>query len=147
MIEINAFSENHVDCNCQYWPVQGSWLLWPLSLINQGSGTGWDIKRVVQQSHNQYPLFTERLTLVHRLFVTILTWISLYCYFLCEYFNWQKIRCRERVYPYDIIVHNGGLEQYWVKSFGTIVCTISGNVPTNFELQQLKGTLLLKWEK
>ena len=57
---------------------------------------------------------------------------------------WQKIRPRERVYPYDIIVHNGGLEQYWVKSFGTIVCTISGNVPTNFELQRLKGTLLLK---
>ena len=26
--------------------------------------------------------------------------------------NWQKIRPRERVYPYDIIVHNGGLEQY-----------------------------------
>ena len=25
---------------------------------------------------------------------------------------WQKIRPRERVYPYDIIVHNGGLEQY-----------------------------------
>ena len=24
----------------------------------------------------------------------------------------QKIRPRERVYPYDIIVHNGGLEQY-----------------------------------
>ena len=56
----------------------------------------------------------------------------------------QKIRPRERVYPYDSIVHNGGLEQYWVKSFGTIVCTISGNVPTNFELQRLKGTLLLK---
>ena len=31
-----------------------------------------------------------------------------------------------------------------VKSFGTIVFTISGNVPTNFELQRLKGTLLLK---
>ena len=26
--------------------------------------------------------------------------------------GWQKIRPRERVYPYDIIVHNGGLEQY-----------------------------------
>ena len=26
--------------------------------------------------------------------------------------QWQKIRPRERVYPYDIIVHNGGLEQY-----------------------------------
>ena len=26
--------------------------------------------------------------------------------------NRQKIRPRERVYPYDIIVHNGGLEQY-----------------------------------
>ena len=26
--------------------------------------------------------------------------------------KWQKIRPRERVYPYDIIVHNGGLEQY-----------------------------------
>ena len=24
----------------------------------------------------------------------------------------QKIRPRERVYPYDIIVYNGGLEQY-----------------------------------
>ena len=24
----------------------------------------------------------------------------------------QKIRCRVRVYPHDIIVHNGGLEQY-----------------------------------
>ena len=44
-----------------------------------------------------------------------------------------------------IIVHNVGLEQYWVKSLDTTVRTISGNVPTNFELQRLKGTLLLKW--
>ena len=28
------------------------------------------------------------------------------------YVGRQKIRPRERVYPYDIIVHNGGLEQY-----------------------------------
>ena len=63
---------------------------------------------------------------------------------LHRHYYWQKIRCRERVYPYDIIVHNIGLKQYWVKFLGTIVRTISGNVPTNFELQRLKETLLLK---
>ena len=46
--------------------------------------------------------------------------------------------------PFDsVFVNNGRLVQYWVKSLGTIVRTISVNVPTN--LQQLKGTLLLKW--
>ena len=45
-----------------------------------------------------------------------------------------------------IIVHYGGLEHYWVKSFGTIVWNILGNVPiTNFQLQRLKETLVLKW--
>ena len=34
----------------------------------------------------------------------------------------------------SVFVNYGGLEQYWVKFFGTIVRsrTISGNVPTNF---------------
>ena len=72
---------------------------------------------------------------------------------LSPYYYWRRMLAlihsqngkRYVAVKHYIIVHNGGLEQYWVKSFGTTVRTISGNVPTNFELQRLKGTLLLKW--
>ena len=63
-----------------------------------------------------------------------------------HHFSFGKRYVPEKEYIHMIssYITADGLEQYWVKSFGTIVCTISGNVPTNFELQRLKGTLLLK---